>query len=87
MDKDDRPDFKNMPAEQISACVAKQLWELIEDEAEANEGYEKFLECCGHKLSSKQKAVIAEHIADEARHVLDLMEMATAITGIKPAED
>lgn len=80
-------EFKDMSAEQITNMIAHGLWELIQDEAEANAGYEKFLAKCGAKLTSKQKGVIVEHIRDEYAHAIELQELFQDITGIKPAKN
>ena len=71
----------------IRSALAGAIWDLAEDEAEANKGYECFLGKWKPQLTAKQIAVIKEHIADEFNHIIQLQEMVKEISGIKPAED
>jgi hypothetical protein len=69
------------------SALAAHLFELMEDEAEADNGYFKFLAMHKPYLSSKQVATIQEIIGDEMNHIELLMSMATEITKVKPATD
>ena len=68
----------------IEMSTASKIWELLEDEGEANKGYTEFLACFGNNLSQDHKVLIEEIISEEAKHVVILMNIAQDLTGIRP---
>ena len=81
-----RGNMEDNKSEDIRSALAGAIWELAEDEAEANKGYECFLAKWKHKLTLKQIKIIEEHIADEYNHILALQEMTQDISRIKPSK-
>jgi NTP pyrophosphatase (non-canonical NTP hydrolase) len=78
-------DDKDKPKD-MRSYIAHELYELAEDEAEANKGYFKFLSKFKPNLTSKQVEQIESIIADEMIHYNMLIAMVTEFTKVKPTE-
>lgn len=64
-------------------CVASSIWELIEDEGEANKGYANFLCKYGDKLGPHTIKEIKEIMSEEIKHIATLQKIAEELTGVK----
>lgn len=66
--------------------IANMIWELIEDEGEANKGYAAFLSMYGNNLLDEDREIIKNIMSEEYKHTCDLLKMAERLTGIKAEE-
>lgn len=67
--------------DKVTYEAACGLWELIEDEAEANKGYARFLSKYDIQPDVEEK--IRHIMAEEYKHTCDLLKIAEELTGIK----
>lgn len=70
----------------LTYYIAQDIWELIEDEGEANKGYSQFLARWEKNLLEEDLLIVRNIIAEEYKHTCDLLKMAERLTGIKAEE-
>ena len=67
--------------------VAASVYELVQDEAEANTGYNKFLHDHKVSLDTEDVNTILEIMSDEVNHTLKLLAIAKKYDNVKAAPD
>lgn len=74
-----------MTKEEVAFCA--EVEKNLADEAEAREGYYRFLELYGNQLSKDEQAEIDEIISEELKHTVILQKMLDKVSPIRAEKD